>query len=126
MPAENKRPERRHRSLASFTLSLISPYVSAGAVVAAHGAFPCLACGGKGWNYKEEDCDVIEGYKLAPRHKCGACGGNGVGTKEAVKALYDAAVAKFRDALAAWKESQKHRKSGLAKLTKAEKEALGV
>lgn len=88
--------------------------------------WPCTYCDGRGWYYDPADRDVIEGYKLAPRHKCGNCQGTGKGTKEAVKDLYDGIVADFRAKFAAWKEAEGRRKTGLRKLTQDEKKALGL
>jgi len=125
MPQTSKRPERRYRSLAEFRVKnwqwsvresrLLDPTF-----------WPCVLCSGRGWYHNPDDRDPIEGYKLAPAHKCQACAGTGRGTKEAVKAIYDEIVAKFRADLTAWKEAEGHRKSGLSKLTQEEKNSLGL
>lgn len=38
-----------------------------------HREYPCTFCSGYGYIRKFEDCDVIEGYKHAPWHKCNHC-----------------------------------------------------
>jgi len=88
--------------------------------------WPCLGCEGRGWFYHDDDRDPIEGFKLAPRRKCIACNGTRKGSKEAVKAAYEAIIARWRKEVEAWHEGQALRKSGLAKLTKDEKRALGL
>lgn len=47
---------------------------------------PCFGCDGRGWIYHVEDHDVIEGYKLAPHHKCQRCGGTG---EESASVFYE-------------------------------------
>lgn len=88
--------------------------------------YPCQHCGGKGRYRKEEDRDVIEGYKLAPWYKCQACNNTGRGPKEPLVAEYKAAIAKWRKELAEWKVANKKRKSALAKLTKEDRKVLGL
>lgn len=88
--------------------------------------WPCIPCSGRGWYHDPTDRCPVEGYKLAPTYKCQACAGTGRGTKEAVKAIYDEIVAKFRAELAGWQITQALRKTGLSKLTQDEKKALGL
>ena len=122
---ETRRPERRYRSLRDFLVKQWG-WSLREAKLNDPTFWPCIPCSGRGWYYDPADRDVVEGYKLAPRYHCKACAGTGRGTKEAVKAIYDEIVAKFRADLAAWKEAKEHRKSGLSKLTQEEKSSLGL
>jgi hypothetical protein len=88
--------------------------------------YPCQNCNGKGRYHKEEDRDVIEGYKLAPNYKCTACKQTGRGEKEPLVREYKATIEKWRKDLAVWKIKNAAKQKALAKLTKADKEALGL
>jgi len=70
-------------------------------------AFPCLACSGFGWNRDEKDRDPIEGYKLAPKYKCHACDGTGVGSKAAFMEWYDKRMAEYKKELEEYKRKIK-------------------
>ena len=39
--------------------------------------YPCVNCYGRGRVYNNDDCDPIEGYKLATLYKCTFCNGTG-------------------------------------------------
>lgn len=95
----------------------------------------CFVCDGSGYTYKWKDRDPIEGYKLAPRHNCDFCSTMGYICStdiryEAVKvywSTYKTSIDKKRAETKALKEKKdKLIASGLKKLTKAEKEALGL
>lgn len=70
------------------------------------------------------DRDVIEGYKLAPWHPCQACQSTGDRTKEAIKAIYDKEIRKWKEALEVYRRNYALWRSALRKLTKEEKDAL--
>lgn len=118
------RPTRQYTSIRDYIAKrfILGPR----AKLADPNWWPCLICDARGGYHKEEDRDEYEGYKLAPWYACGACGGTGQGPKKAVEEAYRTITANFRAELAAWKEAEVHRKTGLAKLTQEEKVALGL
>lgn len=65
----------------------------------------------------------INGQKL-PKEKCKTCGGKGEGTKEAVKALYDEEIRKYRAALTDYQETTKVWRKAIAKLSREERRAI--
>lgn len=120
------RPRRPARSLDDFRI------LFTGRAVHKHGAkrvdspnfWPCIECSGGGRVRDPADRDPVEGYKLAPWHKCSLCKGTGKGTKEAIKAIYDKAVADYRAARDKFDRLTKARRQALKKLTKEEKQAI--
>ncbi len=67
----------------------------------------CLECRGCGYVCKEEDRDVIEGYKLAPRYKCPSCQGRGVMGRPELKKHYNEYTDKYDQELFQWQETLK-------------------
>jgi hypothetical protein len=136
MPTQDKSPSGRRgrrgpgrpvRAYASIRDFIVKRFVLARAADLANpNWWPCLICDARGGYHKEEDRDCYEGYKLAPWYACGACGGTRQGPKKAVEEVYRTITAQYRADLAAWKEAEGHRQTGLAKLTQEEKVALGL
>ena len=119
------RPKRPYRSLRDFVARHFN-YSIPESKRLDPGFWPCIPCDGRGRYRKEEDRDIIEGFKLAPWYTCEACKGTGRGPKEEVQAILRQIIYRFRAALAAWKVQDRLCKSGLRKLTKDERKALGV
>jgi hypothetical protein len=119
-----QRPARPYRSLEQFRRGRFDLRIS-DAKRQNPRFWPCLVCCGKGWDYRYEDRDIIEGYKLAPRHRCSHCK-DGEGTKEAVRQAYNAAIEAWKEKLARYLQDEAIWKAAVRKLTIQERKVLGV
>lgn len=62
---------------------------------------------GRGYTYRPEDRDVVEGYKLAPAYTCKTCNGKKSCTRKKFKKdYYDPAIYKWKDKVAKVKAIQ--------------------
>ena len=119
------RPRRPYRSLEDFRRSIFGAHLCQHAKVPDH--WPCVGgCLGRGWVYREEDRDIIEGYKLAPRYPCSCCNGTGRNSREVVRAAYKVEIEGWRKRAESWDRQEALRKNAIAKLTKEEKQALAL
>jgi hypothetical protein len=94
-----------------------------------------MCCDGAGGGYDWKDRDPIEGWKMAPRHECWFCNGRGFITHDDIR--FSAVVQYYNELEAAelrkkTTEEQREarrvrvRKEAIEKLTKEERDALGV
>ena len=91
------------------------------------GKFICRQCGGNGKVIADyEHPDPVEGYKMADRVTCPSCGGTRYTTEEDYRAFFKAEQAKYREQEKETKRINALRKQALKKLTKEERDALGV
>ena len=88
------------------------------------GKYPCLACGGRGGYYDENDRDPYEGYKMASLHKCRSCNGTRLGSKAAFKEHYKHHIDKYKKELAEYKHKIKRFKELKKQLSKEDLEIL--
>jgi hypothetical protein len=83
----------------------------------------CPGCDGQGKDYLWADRDPYEGYKMASKKECHFCGGAG---------HFKEGCWQFIGVVAFWEAVEKEKKKtdlirkAKAKLTKEEKEALGI
>ena len=87
--------------------------------------YPCLSCAGRGGVRKGEDCDPIEGYKMAPLYKCENCKGSGFIPRKEFVVWYKGLMAKHRERMRAYKQIQQIIKGALDKLSEQEIKILG-
>jgi hypothetical protein len=89
------------------------------------GPYPCYYCNGWGKTLDPNDCDPIEGYKLAHRRvTCPVCQGKGNLSKAVFTACYQQNVDKWKQDLKQWEAEVRVLRSAFAKLTKEEMEAI--
>ena len=112
-------PKRPYRNLGEFRHRSVTDLPDA-------DWWPCLTCHGRGGYHKSEDCCYVEGYKHAPWYICPACDGSRRGTRKDCAAAYKTKIREWKEKLQVWRQTQAHRKSGIAKLTKDERIALGL
>ncbi len=74
--------------------------------------WPCIHCAGRGGYRDPNDCDPVEGYKLAPLYKCKGCKGTGSGPRKDVQKLH-------RETIDKWKKEKEHWKETREKVLKA-------
>lgn len=106
------KPLRRYKNLADVKHHFISPNFV--------GEWPCPNCRGKGKVRDPNDCDPVEGYKLAGWHKCTYCNGSGETTKDVIKGIYQEELAVYRAAMKVYHEDMKIFRSILDKLSNDE------
>ena len=88
------------------------------------GKYPCLACGGRGGYYDENDRDPYEGYKMASLHKCRSCNGTRLGSKAAFVEYYNEDIAKYKKELTEYKHKLKRFRELKKQLSKEDLEIL--
>ena len=88
--------------------------------------YACPDCGGRKYYYKPEDRDPIEGYKLAPRYRCGLCKATGVVDLKTYKyhARWQDKLHRYEVNLKKYKKVKEIATAALKKLTSKEKNAL--
>ncbi len=89
------------------------------------GKYPCLACGGRGGYYDENDRDPYEGYKMASLHKCRSCNGTRVGSKAAFVEHYKEQIKLFKKILAEYTTKMKRFKELKKQLSKEDWDIIG-
>ena len=87
------------------------------------GRWPCLPCRGRG-----STCVPGQAY-----YDCTSCDGNGRGSKEALQKAYQGEIRIYHQEVIAWKREKKRydrqeeiRRQALKKLTRKERQVLGV
>jgi hypothetical protein len=91
------------------------------------GHFMCLRCDGfKRVIADYERPDPVEGYKMADRVICPACGGTGYGTEKLWRDYFKREQIKHREREKETKRINALKKQALSKLTLAERNALGL
>lgn len=90
------------------------------------GFFPCFECGGLGRVRDPNDRCPVEGYKMAPWHKCSQCGETGRGTREHCAAQYRRVISKWKQECADYENANKLIASAKSKLTPEEIKALRI
>lgn len=86
--------------------------------------YPCLFCEGYGKVRNIDDCDPIEGYKLAPWYKCSQCKGTGRSSRKEFRKAYYEVMQNYRYRRERWKIEEALRFLGRSKLTEEELRAL--
>lgn len=112
----------RKRSMRSFAAFLVEQ-----PRIISDGKFICRQCGGNGQVVADyEKPDPVEGYKMADRVTCPSCGGTRYTTEKDYRAFFKKEQAEFRKREKEDKERKKLRIQALKKLTKEERDSLGV
>jgi DnaJ-class molecular chaperone len=89
--------------------------------------FICRECNGRGQVVADyERPDPVEGYKMADRVTCPSCGGAKYTTEKDYREFFKIQQAKFREEQREERLRASIRKQALIKLTKEEREVLGV
>ena len=89
--------------------------------------FICRECHGQGRVVADyERPDPVEGYKMADRVTCPSCGGSRYTTEKDYREFFKSVQAKFRERQQEERRRDTVRKQALKKLTKEEREVLGV
>lgn len=103
-------------------------YLAKNYAVNRNGEFKCRPCDGRGKIiHPDEKPDVIEGYKLARRIPCQICDGTGIAiSDDSYRRSYKERLAEWRKDKENWDRQSILRRSGLAKLTEEEIEALSI
>lgn len=86
----------------------------------------CNLCDGTGKRYYFEDCDPIEGYKMASKRECDKCGGVGFVHVDTYRDEYDAEVKKNEEKIKEYEYYTTMMKSIKLKLTKEEVKFLKI
>lgn len=124
-PTLRGKPERPYKSLAHYRESIIKYETTATDFFRENpNKWPCLECSGTGKVRHYEDRDPVEGYKGAPWHQCGACGGSRCSNPEVFKASYHQIIDKYLKDKAQWKAIVEALKSARRKLTLLEFQAV--
>lgn len=113
-----ERPRRPARSLQDFRILYTGDANRRGHNPDDSTFWPCIECSGGGRIRDPADREA------APWHHCPSCKGSGIGTKEAIKAIYDEAVAKYKAAIQEYRRNYALWRSVLRKTTREEKDAL--
>ena len=122
---QDSKPERRFRGLDGFREYVIGWRSGSKRFFEQNpDKFPCLECRGDG--LVDDNKYSCGPYDRPDQLPCPTCRGTRCCEKQIFKAAYQKGVQEYRDNLAAWKEQESLRKSGLKKLTKEEKLALGL
>lgn len=83
--------------------------------------YPCRSCWGYGQWKNPKERDPIEGFKLVSFSLCPACNGSGEADPAEYQKLYNDLIKRWRKDV----RKAKLQNQALAKLTKAERNALG-
>lgn len=76
-----KKPEPYYKSISDMRQKCVQ-YSSVSHKLSDLSWFPCLKCKGHGRVYDSNDCDPVEGYKMATKYPCKTCNGTGTGSKK--------------------------------------------
>ncbi len=120
------RPRRPARSLQDFRI-LFTGRAKRGRNPDDRKWWPCIECsgGGRARNASRRVGLTVNGFTFAKKDdRCKACQGTGNGTKEAIKAIYDEEVNKYKVATDKFNRAIAARREALKKLTKEERLAL--
>ena len=113
--------KRAMKSFAAFLVEQPRVYSSTA------GKFICRECGGSGRVIADyERPDPVEGYKMADRVTCPSCGGTKYTTEKDYRDFFKAEQAEYRKPEKEDKRINALRKQALKKLTREERDALGV
>ncbi len=126
MQRQIERPRRPARSLGDFRI-LFTGRAKRGRHPDDPNWWPCIECSGSG-RVRDALRSVgltVNGFTFAKKDdKCKGCQGTGNGTKEAIKAIYDKEVEKYRVAAIKYARAIAAKAKALKKLTKEEKQAI--
>lgn len=87
----------------------------------------CQKCEGAGRLIADgEQCDPVEGYKMAQRVKCQICNGTGVASIVQAKDSYLSIIERWQDQILQWEEARKRLLPTLKKLNRKDFKNLGL
>jgi len=114
--------DHRRRAMKSFTSFLVEMQG-----IINDGKFICGECSGRGSMIPDDEyADPVEGYKFARRINCPTCNGSKYVTEKFWRDYFKQEKAKWSEREAERKHTELIRKQALKKLTKEEREVLGL
>jgi len=121
--ATTSRPQRPYKNLEAFRRRIL---LCPNSWDKRHpNKWPCLLCGGRGWDYHPGDqIDPVEGSRHRRHCECPDCLGSGEGPRKAVLEAYRKEIGKYEIAKHKYIQLEGAKKKALAKLTKEEILAL--